>query len=306
MVETGFAVLWHYFNAPDRLLEKPRPLTTSAPSSTNHIPTDSGESIEAPLRNSQQGKNKMRSYLLSGACAASMLLALTPAAQAADIVDVPPEPMGWSWYVSVFGGWSIPKDEDIFVETTALTNYLDAEIELDDGFMVGAAFGAQINEWLRGEVEVSGHFHDAEGDAYVFNGTPLYYNVDGDEDALFVLANLWIDLPIGDMFRPYIGGGIGFGRIDVDVELRPTTPGTTYALIDDSDWGFAYQLGGGVAVGISENLALDVGYRYKVINNADLEVEGDIETLLGNTLDDDEIEKDYKSHNILVGLRLMF
>ncbi len=40
--------------------------------------------------------------------------------------------------------------------------------EPDDGFMVGAALGASFNEWLRGEVEVSGHFHDVSGDAYVY------------------------------------------------------------------------------------------------------------------------------------------
>jgi hypothetical protein len=56
----------------------------------------------------------MRSYLLGGACAASMLLALTPAASAADMEAVP-GPAGMGWYVSVFGGWSHPT-EDISAE----------------------------------------------------------------------------------------------------------------------------------------------------------------------------------------------
>jgi opacity protein-like surface antigen len=242
-----------------------------------------------------------------------MLLALTPAAQAADIEAVPPEPMGWSWYVSVFGGWSHAKDEHLLLEDTccSITGYLDADIDLDDGFMVGAAVGAQINEWLRGEVEVSGHFHDAGGDVFSYvhqagsTTTTNTYNLDGDEKALFVLANLWLDLPIGGMFRPYIGGGVGAGHLDVDIDFE-SGGGNHYTIIDDSDWGFAWQVGAGVAFDLSESIAIDVGYRYKRINNADLEVDEDVEDWFSDDVTPDEIEKDYKSHNVLVGLRIMF
>ena len=56
----------------------------------------------------------MKKLLLGGACAASLLLALTPLAHAADMEPVP-EPMGMGWYVSVFGGASFAKDEDFSV-----------------------------------------------------------------------------------------------------------------------------------------------------------------------------------------------
>jgi opacity protein-like surface antigen len=246
----------------------------------------------------------MRSYLLSGACAASMLLALTQVAQAADI-DVAPEPMGLGWYVSIFGGWSMADDEEITAADT-LGNVLNAEIELDDGFMAGVALGAHFNEWLRAEVEVSGHWHDAKGDAVLTTTAvipdTIPFDLDGDENALFVLANLWIDLPLDEVIRPYIGGGIGFGRLDLDLSMTDTV-GNSYTLIDDSDRGFAYQLGAGVAFDLTENIAVDVGYRYKRINNADLELNADIFT---GDLEEDETEKDYKSHNILLGLRLGF
>ena len=118
----------------------------------------------------------MRSYLLAGACAASLLLALTPVAQAADI-EVAPESMGLGWYVSVFGGWSHAKDESGNFETSspAYSTVYAFDLELDDGFTAGIALGAQINEWLRGEVELSGNWHDAEGfvDTTV---PPTYYH----------------------------------------------------------------------------------------------------------------------------------
>jgi opacity protein-like surface antigen len=242
----------------------------------------------------------MRSYLLSGACAASILLALTPVTQAADIA---PEPLGLGWYVSIFGGWSHAKDQSFELETTlASPVVLDVDLELDDGFMVGAALGAHFNEWLRAEIEVSGHFHDVEGEAAT-TPAPTPYDVEGEEDALFALANLWIDLPFGDVFRPYVGGGIGFGRLDLDLTVT-TTGGSEFTFIDDADWGFAYQLGAGVAFSFTENMAIDIGYRYKVINNAEFEIDEDSENVIPAV--DEDAEKDYKSHNFLVGVRFGF
>lgn len=237
----------------------------------------------------------MRSFLLPGACAASMLLALTPIAQAADL-DVEAAPRGFGWYVSVFGGWSIADTDINFATTTAASDVIEAEAELEDGFMAGAALGAYFNDWIRAEIEVSGHWHDADGESVtspLIPGTTTTADLDGDADATFVLANLWLDVPVGDVIRPYIGGGVGLGKLDVELD---TTGGTN--VIDDSDWAFAYQLGGGIAFGLSSNIGVDVGYRYKAINNAELEA-----SAAGGTVD---VETDYRSHNVLVGLRIGF
>jgi opacity protein-like surface antigen len=253
---------------------------------------DFGESAEAPLGIASKGRTDgMRLYLLSGACAASMLLALTPVAGAADI-DIAPEPAGFGWYVSVFGGLSMADEVDgSFTETNGPINYFD--FDFDNGFTAGAALGAHFNEWLRGEVEVSGNWHDAEG----FIGTagfPTDTGVEGDATALFVLANLWVDVPMGEVVRPYIGGGLGFGRLDLDLQ---TTGGSS--LFDDSDWGFAYQLGAGVAFDFTSNMTIDIGYRFKAINNAELEVADYADAT-------EDVEFDYKSHNIIAGLRFSF
>jgi opacity protein-like surface antigen len=219
----------------------------------------------------------MRQALL-GAVAATALFMGSMQASAADI-EVAPEPMGWSWYVSVFGGWSFSADADVEYSGESY------DVELEDGLTVGAAVGAHINEWLRGEIELSGNWHDGE----VELTTPTATTAEGDVDALFVLANLWFDIPVGDVFRPYVGGGIGFGRLDADLD---TAAGT---FVDDSDWAFAYQLGAGVAFGFAENIAFDVGYRFKGIANADLE------TTAGG-----DAEADYHSHNIIAGVRIGF
>lgn len=248
----------------------------------------------------------MRNFLLAGACAASLMLAAMPNAQAADIDVVSPEPMGWSWYISVFGGWSLPEDQDLSLEYST-TSFGDVDLDPDNGFMVGVALGAHINEWLRGEVEVSGAWHDVSGDVeFGFIGSPplTTYNIDGDETALFVLANLWVDLPVGDVFRPYVGGGLGFGRLSLDIDFEDNF-GADYKVVDDDDWGFAYQLGAGIAFNFAQNMAFDVGYRYKVINNAEFDVDDGICAVCDASLWEGD-DKDYKSHNIIAGVRIGF
>jgi opacity protein-like surface antigen len=70
-------------------------------------------------------------------------------------------------------------------------------------------------------------------------------------------------------------------------------------LIDDADWGFAYQLGAGIGFGITPNITVDVGYRFKAINNLEL----DATAPSGTGFD---VDADYKSHNVLLGLRFGF
>jgi opacity protein-like surface antigen len=233
--------------------------------------------------------------LLLGAVASTAMFLGTMQASAADI-DVAPEPMGWNWYVSVFGGWSFNAEVegDFEYDSVSGTGY-DLNLDLDDGFTAGIAVGAHVNEWLRGEIELSGNWHDGDGELESTAGGTT--GVEGDVDAMFLLANLWFDIPLGEVFRPYVGGGVGFGRLSLDLD---TTGGTT--LFDDDDWGFAYQLGAGVAFGFSENIAFDIGYRYKAITNVDAEVDSDWTGASSYT----DLEADYHSHNIIAGIRIGF
>ena len=41
--------------------------------------------------------------------------------------------------------------------------------------------------------------------------------------------------------------------------------------VDADDWSFAYQLGAGLLIGLSEQVAIDIGYRLKIISNVDLD-----------------------------------
>jgi opacity protein-like surface antigen len=250
----------------------------------------------------------MRSFLISSACAASLMLALAPAASAAD-VDYAPEAAGPSWYISVFGGWSLPDDIDLsFATTFPSIQEFSAEVDIDNGFLVGLAVGAQVNDWMRGELEVSGHWHDAGGEAaFVTFGSPIpatdAFDLNGDVDTRFLLANVWFDVPIGEKIRPYLGGGVGVGRLDIDVRGTDPTPLDASAVaIDDADWGFAYQLGAGLAFDLTPHMAVDIGYRFKRIHD----VEPELEIAASFLLTGASSEVNYTSHNLLLGLRFGF
>jgi opacity protein-like surface antigen len=51
-------------------------------------------------------------------------------------------------------------------------------------------------------------------------------------------------------------------------------------------------------------MAIDIGYRYKHIHNVEFEIDEDSENVI-NAIDEGA-EKDYKSHNVLIGLRFGF
>jgi opacity protein-like surface antigen len=136
-----------------------------------------------------------------------MLLALASPAAAAD-VEVAPEPQGWGWYVSVFGGWSLPDDVDVALEMLYSFATVDVRgsVELDNGFMAGIAVGTQINEWLRGEVELSGHLHDLDDNVTFIVSTSAYAstfpaNLEGDVNALFRLGEFVGRLAGGGNFK---------------------------------------------------------------------------------------------------------
>jgi opacity protein-like surface antigen len=71
------------------------------------------------------------------------------------------------------------------------------------------------------------------------------------------MANVWYDFDVGG-FRPYVGGGIGWADVEVDGAYI-TSPSP---VIDSSDDGFAWQLGGGINFQVSPNVQLGFGYRY--------------------------------------------
>jgi opacity protein-like surface antigen len=110
----------------------------------------------------------------------------------------------------------------------------------DDNYVVGGGIGYQFNDFFRADVTA-----DWSGDYTIAPGASI--------STTAVLGNAYLDLDTGTMFTPYVGAGIGWGWVD----------GSGAASDED---GLALGAAAGVAVGLTDNLAIDAGYRYRNIN----------------------------------------
>ena len=149
-------------------------------------------------------------------------------------------------YVSVFGGLAQ------IVDTHFNYTGSDYVAEFKSGFTVGAALGGNINENLRGELEVS--FVNGDSNA-VFEDDTLE-GTGGEVDTFYLLANLWRDFDMGP-FKPYVGGGVGLSLVDVTLDMNGNDP------IDDRHFALAGQLGTGIRFNLTDSLSIDAGYRLK-------------------------------------------
>ena len=73
-----------------------------------------------------------------------------------------------------------------------------------------------------------------------------------------LLFNAFYDIATDTAFTPYVGGGLGLANVNVDFNSANTGLVPTKS----NKWNFAWDIGGGVAWSLNENLALDLGYRY--------------------------------------------
>jgi opacity protein-like surface antigen len=107
----------------------------------------------------------------------------------------------------------------------------------DSAFVLGGGVGYQFNENMRADLTAdwAGNYDVAPG---------------ADMSTTTVLGNLYFDWANDSAFTPYVGAGIGYGWVD-------DAPG--------NDSGIAYGLAAGVSMGLTDNIDLDVGYRFRDI-----------------------------------------
>jgi opacity protein-like surface antigen len=186
---------------------------------------------------------------LLAATAMSVLGGLSVAGHAADM-DPVPAPMPYEQTDNYVSGW--------YVRGDAGFSWLDVDGLGDGGAaIVGGGVGYQVNKWFRTDVRADHAFDHSSGQGYDLSGTTALWNG-------------YVDLPLGMGFTPYLGVGAGYGWVDYSGAGAPA---------DDS--GFAWAATGGVAFSMSQNITLDVGYRYREIdvagpNYADHSVTGGI------------------------------
>ena len=94
------------------------------------------------------------------------------------------------------------------------------DISFDDGTGWEGGLGYDFG-WLRTEVSYGKSINEIEGitaeiDEGPLRGTPVASSASGDLKVNNILINGYIDLPLGKKFTPYIGGGVGASKLDID------------------------------------------------------------------------------------------
>ncbi|MEZ6024124.1 MAG: OmpA family protein [Hyphomonadaceae bacterium] len=135
--------------------------------------------------------------------------------------------------------------------------------DLDDGIVYSGGVGYAFQNGFRLEGELSARENE-------------YSPASQDIDSRAAMLNAYYDFNRGGRFEPYIGAGVGYANYDLDFNAEEDT--------------WAWQLLAGVAIGLTDRLDLDVGYRY--FNIPDTDFSG--------------TDVDLQHHAALVGLRYQF
>ncbi len=172
--------------------------------------------------------------------------------------------------------------------------------------------GYQFNDMVRADLtgEYFGGDYDASGQAdFACAGEAIGTNCAGDARADYraigLMANAYVDMGTVAGFTPYLGAGLGVTRLDwSDVSLRTECVAgavacsgaapATQSLNGENSWRFTYALMAGVSYDITEDLKLDLNYRYSQIDDGDMFNGTDLEGF------DDGLAR----HEIRAGLRL--
>jgi opacity protein-like surface antigen len=196
------------------------------------------------------------------------------------VVEAPPPPVE-------FGGWYIRGDLDYHWSDFRGADYITYGVcvdpcgepvglpgsnsfsfgELDGAFSLGGGVGYQITPYLRTDLTADYWFQsDFEGSTTdgisVSTDTSSY-------SAWLLLANAYADLGTYYGFTPYVGAGIGGAHVKWD-DLHNTIDGVTTVHDGASNWRFAWAIMAGTAYCLTDNLKLDVGYRYTRINGGEM------------------------------------
>jgi opacity protein-like surface antigen len=119
-------------------------------------------------------------------------------------------------------------------------SFLDVNgLDNDDTWVAGGGIGYQFSDFLRADITA-----DMSGDYEVAPGSEL--------STTALLGNVYFDWANDSMFTPYVGAGVGYGWVD----------GSGTVADDD---GIAFGAAAGVAIDLTNNLAIDTGYRYPSI-----------------------------------------
>lgn len=156
------------------------------------------------------------------------------------------------WYAAFRGGLTNSNLND--VDDNASTS---ADIDFDNVWMMSGAVGYRYS-YFRAELEYTYREDHDETSETGLSGTEF--------GAQNLMLNGYIDFLPNYVVSPYISGGIGWSRVNLDTFSNAGGGRTTAS--NESD-NFTWSLGAGMTIRINKCLNFDGGYRY--IDMGDIE-----------------------------------
>jgi len=162
------------------------------------------------------------------------------------------------WYGKIDAGYGVDGSLEIEDNIPALPAF-GGDVGLDNNWMEDVGLGYAFQNGLRLEGELAHRFNALASGPRIQDG--------GDTQAFTAMINGIYDFNRNGTVQPYIGVGFGVGRVDANAADGPAATKVVSAFFDDSDTSIAYQGLIGLGFKVSEQLALDIGYRYLAIPN---------------------------------------
>lgn len=196
-------------------------------------------------------------------------------------------------YVSYSGGVSYVRNQRLTGAQPTGAD-LSGKVESDVGLNVSGAIGMRFHENFRGELELG--YHRAEVKTLSVQNEPD--DGHGNVSLLSVMANGYIDYDLDIGIVPYVGAGIGWGRVEYDAK---NDNGILRLEGEDNVFTWALMIGGSIPV--SESIDLSLGYRY--IATEDLNLNSSI-IRPGPTNAAERLNGEFDSHEGVFALRYKF
>jgi opacity protein-like surface antigen len=222
-------------------------------------------------------------FLVSGA-----VIAMTGLAQAADLLP-PPPPVEPPVASPEFGGWYLRGDVGVAIQSGSLNPSISpnpligAPADAFNSFyntsmsasaLVDIGVGYQINNWLRfdvtGEYRGGSEFQTLEQVGIPSQAAQFANFYRGNVSSFIGLVNGYVDVGTWYGVTPFVGGGVGVAnnRLTGVTDTGFAYPGngtgspTGGYLSDSSKTNFAWALMAGLDFNVTQNLKLELGYRY--------------------------------------------
>jgi opacity protein-like surface antigen len=155
------------------------------------------------------------------------------------------------------------------VETSSLTAF---RTSLKSNVAYAGAIGYKF-PLLR----VEGELQRFQQDAAQGSGTTGTTTASGGYRQLNGFANAFVDLDLAAGLGVYLGGGLGFARVNFD-NLSGQQGGITVAQYSGKDRAFAHQVAGGVQLSFAGRATLHAGYR--IVKQGDVQVRDSVTTAI--------------------------